>query len=617
MTLIESTLKSYIIPYLNKLHPTKKFTEKNTFSCPCNCSEKNTAQILNDEIHCHNCSKILDIFDLVRTIKSNFKNSSNEEISEYLIHLFKLNVKNDEDLLLHQYFKAGFYLFPLSPNSKIPIKDFKWKEEATLNIEVWKSWLARGYGLGLKLGKDSKVIAIDIDSDSTWEKIKNLFDITLIQTTKRGKHFLYNYDKDFDLINHDNLRDKGFDMEVRANNSYIVIAPTSVEGEKRTWNNQKITNIPLRLKEFLFVNINKDKSRKSEDEKIQEAINNNDLGTAKLKGWDGCRNDNFVKLGGMLRKKLNIEETEFALSIFNSALEKQLPSKEIKAMVDQLNKYQTYDKEGLAKTILERLEIIKEASAFQLSKTLNLAQKDIEDVLSYLEKEGKIVSLGSNRYRRLEQVEWSDNLEEESKPIDFVCPYFYKYGFFNWKEMIVIGGMTGQGKTVIVANIVKKLAEQQKVPYIISTESTSTIGKTFHKLGVSKGQFKYKVIKSALDVEFPDNAIVIIDWLGATDGEFAKIGAIYHHLYEQIKKHNCFLIVFEQLRKDNNKFFAQNLNSFYASLVASYHYGENGKDHINTYFQTHKIRDSKTGVSFITIPCTYNPENREIKLKDE
>jgi len=606
-------IKDYLKIYLQKINPGLKIKDNKLFKCVC-CGEP-TAQVLSTLYSCYNPEHNFtgNIFDVFKKVKPEMSKLSDEDITDYLIHFLDINLEDNINVLLKKYYEAGFFLFPISSGTKVPVKDFKWKEDSVHSVEVWQGWLNRGYGLGLKLGIDSNVIAIDIDSDDTLAKIKHLFNDTLIQTTKRGHHFLYNYDKDFDHVNHDNMRDKGYEMEARCNNAYIVIAPTSVEGEKREWNKNKIADMGPELKAFLLENINKEAAKKDQNEKIQEAINNNDLGHVKLRGLDGQCNDTFIKIGGALRKQLNIEQTEYSLSLFNNLLADPMPSKQIKAMMRELNKYQTYDKEQLSKLILERFDIIKEGTAFQLSKTLSLAQKDIEDVLNYLEREGKIISIGNNRFKKLSEVKWSDNLTDESLPINFEMPYFGQYAFLNWQEIIILAAVSGSGKTVLSANIVKQLNTQNIVPYILSTESTSTLGKTFNKLGVQPGQYKYKVINNALEAELPDNAVVILDWLSVKDGEFAKISSMYAHLYAQVKKHNSFLIVFEQLKKDGT-FFAQNLNLFYCSLAASYHYGQNN-DYRNTHFKTHKIRDSKTNLSYITIPCEYNPDTREVKVR--
>lgn len=619
----KSIFQSNLLTYIKKITNNDKIKEGKPFKCLiCNC-DKETAQVVNNIYKCFepSCHFSGDIFDLVRKIKPTLSKDTDNEIGEYLKHYLKIDVNKDLDILLSKYELAGFYLFPLKPTNpnnpkegKEPVANFKWKEDSSNNRAVWKNWIDRGYGIGLKLGKESNVVAIDIDSDETFEKVKHLLPNTLIQKTSRGSHYLFNYSEDFNTINHANLRTKGFDMETRCNNSYIAIAPTSCNGEYRSWNDAKIIDMPKELKDFLFENINKDNINKTTADLIQEDINKNDISGAKLVGWDGCRNDNFVKLGGILRKKLNIEGTEYALRVFNSMLEKQVPSYAIKGMVGQLAKYKLYDKEELSKNVYERLSVVKEANAFQLSKTMGIPQIDVEDVLNHLEVEGKITSY-NGRFRRAETIEWKEEFDDEGIPVNFEVPFFNEFAYFNWQDLVILGSKTGGGKSTLSANLIYAFKKQGIKPYLINTESGSRFGKYATKLGLRPGDFKYTNVKTTKGLEFPDNGVVILDWLKADGSEFAKIAETYANLKDQIKKHNCILFCMEQLRRDNGKFFAENLHDFYASFVASYVYGNNGVDNINTMFVTKKIRDSKKGTQVITIPTTFNVDTWEIELK--
>lgn len=607
-------IKSYLIELLKKFFPDFEVPKNNKLiTCPI-CNEKESANLfpLNaNKINCFNpdCKGSYDIFGLLRAIKPSMENLTDNALADYLVSFLKIHLTNTLDNLLKKYEQAGFALIPLRTNSKMALED-NWQKSKHKNKNVWKDWIDRGYNIGLNLGKVSNVIAIDIDSNETYEKVKHLLGDSLIQITKRGKHFLYNYDSDFEHINHKNLRTKGFEMEVRANNAYIVIAPSSVEGEVRTWNNQKIVDMPSKLKEFLFEHINSQKEL-TLDEDIQKSINEERIDNIDL---SGIRNDSFIKLAGIFRKKLNKDQVKYVLEIIsNNLIDKELPKKELYAILGQIEKYNHYDKEEMAKIILDRIEIIGQGSAFQIASSLRYEQKDVEEVLKYLEDEKKIFKMGKN-YSKLKTVTWQEDFNNESIPIDFSVPYFSKYAYFNWQDMVIIGARSGQGKSHIVGNIMKQLVEQGKKPYLINTESGSRFGKIAQKLGLQIGDFYFTNVKHANAIELPDNAICIVDWLKAQDSDYARMDSTYEHLHEQLKKHNSFLIVMTQLRKDNQNFFAQNLHDFFATLVASYHYGDND-DNINTYFKTHKIRDSKTGMQYLTIPTTYNSDTKEVLIR--
>lgn len=610
-------LKSFTEAYLKKILPDLKINEKKLFNCFCKCSDKPSAQLIHNNITCYTpgCKGVGDIFSLVRLLKPNYAQMSDDDIAEYIAHILAVEFPEDGKELLKKYADAGFALIPLSPNSKVPIKGSeKWQDTNHKNLNIWNDWLDRGYNLGLNLGEKSGVVAVDIDSDETYEKVKHMLGDTLVQTTSRGRHFLYNYDPDFYKTLNKILRDNGFEMEMRTTGAYIVVAPSSVEGEIRKWNDKKITDMPEEFKKFFLEYYAKDPKESEETvDEIQEAINNENLGVIDLAGK---RNETFIITAGVFRKWANKETVHKILNyLSHNWIDKPIPNHELKAIMGQVNKYNTYDKKELSKIVLERLEIIKEGSAFQIAKSLSYEQKDIEEVLHYLETEQQIISVGKNRYKKMNKVEWDQDFNNIGQPLDFEVPYFHDYAYFDKGNMIMIGGRPGKGKTHISANVLKKLIKQGIHPYLISTEAGSKIGKICKELDIKVGEFSYKIVKSPHDIELVDNAVTIIDWLKPEAGDYSKTDATFERLNDQLIRHGGFLIVFVQLRKDGT-FFADDQIDFYASLVATYNYRKNGDqvDNQNTYFQTSKIRDSRSGQQIITIPTFFNPATKVIDL---
>lgn len=610
-------LKSFLGDYLKKTMPDLKVSDKKLFKCFLNCAEKPSAHLLHNNIGCYTpgCKGVGDIFGVVRHVKPAFADKSDDDIADYIAHLLKVEFPEDGKELLQRYSDAGFALIPLSPNSKVPIKGSeKWQDTNHKNINIWSDWLERGYNIGLNLGDKSGVVAVDIDSDETYEKVKHMLGDTLVQTTSRGRHFLYNYDPAFYKTLNKIMRDAGYAMELRTTGAYIVIAPSSVEGEIRKWNDKKITDMPEELRKFFMEFYAKDpKEEETLDDEVQNCINNEKIDVVDL---SGNRNSTFIKLAGILRKKLNKEQAYYTLNIISQNLiDKPIPNHELKAIMGQVNKYNTYDKKELGKLVLERLDVTKESSAFQISKSLNYEQKEVEDVLHWLETEQQVISIGKNRYRRLTKVEWETDFNEIGQPLDFEVPYFHDYAYFDKGNMIIIGGRSGKGKTHIAGNILRKLILQGIHPYLISTEAGSKIGKVVKELGIKVGEFSYKIVKSPHDIEIEKNAVTIIDWLKPQDGDFSKTDATFEKLNDQLIRKGGFLIVFVQIRKDGT-FFAPDQIDFYASLVATYNYRKNGEtiDQQNTYFETSKIRDSRSGQQIITIPTYFNPGTKILEI---
>lgn len=630
MTLyIRAQYAEYLSEYLEKLLNIIIKNDKTTFSCPV-CKMEDRAQLYPNnanKVICYNpdCTfKKGDIFDLIKALKN--PKFNDEDVAEYLKHKFKIVVKDDVDQLLKLYDKNKWCLFPLEPNSKNPQQGFMWTEKLYTDPVIWKDWIDRGYGLALRGGEVSNTVEIDIDSDETYNKkinkdtnitVKDLVgEDTLIQQTKRGHHWIFEYEEWMKDINHINFRNKGYDMEIRCNNAYIAIAPTSAEGEIRKWNNKKIQKMPNELKDFILGLIDKD--TKNVEEEIQDSINKNELGlTNGLVGLDGQCNDVFIKLGGIFRKKMNVDQTKYALHYVNQLLEHPMDKKTMRGMGYQLSKYQTYDKKELSEEVIKRLETIKEATAYQIASSLKKEVKDIEDVLKYLEDENRVLALSGRKFKMLENVKWTSDKANRGVPIDFQMPYFHDYARFNVGGIIIIGSPTGKGKSHITGNFIKQLWKQKRVTHLIDTEADGGIGRITHHLKIPDEAYLVpkKPVNHPTDIELKDNAITIVDWLKMKENDFTKTDATFEHFSNQLKIHKGFVIIFTQTRPSDNKFFAPDQIGNYGALVVKYLWGNDGTDGCNTHFLTTKIRDSKSGNQYLTIPTIFNQDTKILEIR--
>ena len=627
-------IQSHILDYLKLLNPSFTQTKKGIFDCPlkhqhlqddgnpsCNIFPLNSYRL-----HCFNPDhgKLGDIFSLVKKIEPDMANLDDDELGEYLITL--LNIKTDDkvDKLLSMYHNSGFCLIPLrkqrqGKESKMALQN-EWEKTQFRDIHQWKEWLDSDLGVGLNLGPKSGVLIIDIDDPKTYDRIKHLLGDTLVQTTKRGYHYVYTYDTDFDFVNHTDLRNKGYEMELRANNAYIVMAPTSVEGEVRSWNDKKVIPMPEELKKFLLELIEKPKISQ-EKNNMQDAINKNDLSAGDgLKGWDGQCNDMFIKLGGVLRKKINPDGVKWALYNVNQCLADPMENKAIYSMCREIEKYNQFDKKDLAEKIRKHLNILEQSTARDLRESLKEEKKDVEEALDYLVKEGRVKKFG-RLYTLIKKVEWQTDFMSVSKPSNVKVLFFDKYARFEDGSMLVLGARTGHGKTHIAANLLADLVGQGIMPYYACTEAGSKFGKITASLGLKEGDYYYKILSDPSTLELEDNAVTIIDWLKPKNSDYAKTDSIYEQLNDQLKLHGGILIIFAQLRKDG-RFFAEDMIDFYAALVAKYNHSKitNGDgsvswDSENTYWKTEKMRDSKIGNQYITIPTRFEKDTKRIILR--
>jgi len=633
---LRNTIKSYVAEYLMYHFPQLKIKKTNLFSCPFKHEHeynngKDSCKIYPQfgyKVKCYHCGELGNIFDIFRRLEPDMKNFTEKQIADYLIHLLDIKLNEQIDTLLEKYYNSGFYLIPLQPNSKNPVQGESWKKNITNDIKQWKEWVEAGLGLGLVCGKVSKVITIDIDTKEIPKEIKDIMNGTLIQETKKGWHILYEYDECFDYVNHQNFRRKGYEIDFRANNSYIVVAPTIVDDYTRTWNDKKICKIPDKLKKFLLELIDKDKSenKNNDEDEIQKAIDEENI---ELKGLiqEGSRDDELTKIGGIFRKQMNLPQVLSVLLFINKNFCKPpLSFNQVKKIAYSLNKYDTYDKKNLAKEILThlKLESVRFANTSEISKSLGYTKKEIEDVLDYLVREQKVQKIGK-QFKALNKIEWVDDFMDRGKPLEFTIPYFDKYARFRNGALIVIGGKSGKGKTTLSCNFIKQFVDQGIKPYYISTEAGSNFDIISASLGLKEGDFYLPPKNKFIDpfsIELEDNAVTIIDWLRPTDSDYAKTDTLYEKINNQLTLHGGCVIAFAQM-KNETEMYAEQMIHAYASLVGKYYWSKhvNSKtkeityDAENTYFRTEKIRDSKSGLQYINIPTFFNKETKLITLR--
>lgn len=621
-------IQTYLQKYLELKFPNIKINNKNVWECPfssehSNQDNKPSCKIypaLGYKLKCFNEShgEIGDIFDVVKKCEPSMSKLSDEDIAEYLINLLDIQTNDEVQETLAVYANSGFKLIPLQPKSKNPIEGQSWFKTMSDSLIQWQEWYNAHLNLGLVLGKDSGVVAIDIDSDETFEKVKGLLGEGAVHKTKRGAHYIFLNEECFDDIKHINFRNKGYDMELRANNAYIVVAPSSVEGEKREWNGRKITKMPKELKDFVFSLIDKQPEKESEEaEKLEDTKLSGDL-----KGLDGRCNQTFIQLGGVLSKTMPLKYVETSLLNFNKLLDQPMQYQDVKRMMYQIKKYRNYDKQELMEEVFNHLKIVEQSTSRDLQASLHHEKKDIEEVLQFLIEEGKVIKY-KNLYKPTNVVDWEEDFMSVSTPLSFNVPYFDNYARFSNGSMIILGAKSGQGKTHFSCNIIKKFVEQGIQPYLLCTEAESKFGIISATLGLKVGDYKYKLVRDPSNIELEDNSVTIIDWLKAPESDYAKMESIYERLNEQLAKHKGLLIILAQLKTESGQFYAEDMTRHYASFLAKYFWSpiKDAKGNVydwdsnNTYFKTEKIRDSKNGKQYINIPTYFNPDTKTLELR--
>jgi len=608
-------IKSYVLYYLKARIPDfVQSSHKGLFTCPvCKQLSANIYPPKSGIVHCFtpSCGKHGDIFDICRAIDFTGQEIPDEDLADLLIDELKIKTDNEINSWLQKYEKWGWSLVPVETNSKRANIEKNWQNKEHKSISEWKEWIVAGLNIGINGGKISNATLIDLDTKEIPEELKKHLDETLTQTTNKGYHLVYLYEADIPSCD---LRDTPCKLPIEIRNDggfQTVIYPSVVEDKERKWNNKEPIKMSDELRQWLI-----DRVVVKEEAKqiIQEVTPVEILADLKIKGLDGKCNSSFIKLGGLLRKQLNISQTEYTLSLLNDILlDNPMPKKDIKGMVKELQKYSSADYNVLTKQILEYLTKHNECSARDLQDVLKAEKKDIMECLAQLMLDNKAYKQRT-LYKIIQRPDWKTEFLQESQVLDFEVPYFNDVATFRKGDMICLGAGTGIGKGHISMNVIKKYVEQGIKPYYVSSEPGNRFATIALNLGLKENDFYFINHYHPEQLELEDNAVCIYDWILPED--FAGTANLYKIFAQQLDRHGGLLYVLSQLNTSDD-FYASPMVRFFSSFAVKYFYTKiNGvTDNINTYFKTSKIRESKSGTQEVTIPTKYNPDNKTLELR--
>jgi hypothetical protein len=607
-------IKSYVLDYLKLRNPDfVQSSKKGLFTCPkCKQISANIFPANSGIVHCFTpgCGKIGDIFDLCRQIDFNNDNIPDEDLADLLIQ--ELGIKTDKEVQqwLEKYQKWGWSLVPVEANTKKANVEKDWQNKTHYQISEWQEWIGAGLNVGINGGKISNATLIDIDTTEVPDELKKYIGETLTSNTNKGHHLVYIYEPDLPSID---LRDTPCKLPIEVRNDggfQTVIYPSVVEGKERKWNDKEPIKMPDELKNWLLDRI----VVKEEAKQILTASTTEIFNDLKIKGLEGKCNSSFVKLGGLLRKQLNISQTEFALNLLNDLLlDNPMPKKDIRGMMKELQKYSNTDYSVLTKQILEYLIKHNECSVRDLQDVLRAEKKDIMECLAQLILDGKVYKQRT-LYKIIQKPDWKTEFMQVSQILDFQIPYFSDVATFRKGDMICLGAGTGIGKGHISMNIIKKYVQQGIKPFYVSSEPGNRFAQIAMQLQLKEGDFNFVNHYHPEQLELEDDAVTIYDWI--LPEEFSGTANLYKIFAKQLDRHGGLLYILSQLN-DNGDFYASSMVRFFSSFAVMYYYTKvnNVVDNVNTFFKSKKIRESKTGTQEIIIPMKYNPDTKILELR--
>lgn len=155
-------------------------------------------------------------------------------------------------------------------------------KEKYLNIDKPRnSTLYNNSNVAILTGNINNIVVIDVDLYKNDKKnmfyktfkndIKNNFNTYSVKTPNGGFHYYFNYDPEIKQTQNDK-----YNVDVRSDRGYIMCPPSIINGKSYVVaNDNKIVDIPTKLKEWMIINMyNKEKVEKPDHktEKVQSCI---------------------------------------------------------------------------------------------------------------------------------------------------------------------------------------------------------------------------------------------------------------------------------------------------------------------------------------------------------
>lgn len=241
------------------------------------------------------------------------------------------------------YAREGKYVFPLSPNSKLPIKGTRGYLDASVNEQQIRDWFEAhpDRNLGIALAP-SKIFALDFDwkhgAAETLAATEHLLSGALVAQTPGGKHFYFDTPDGFEPIRitsdqRGHATYKGVDF---LSDGYLVAPPSIVDGKEYGFIAEGDDRTPPK---FALETIAEWRAGKRKAKERKQPITS---ASELARIGEGGRNRALFELGCTLRSS-GLEEDAIAAALLTtneSRCDPPLPDYEVAAVATQAAKYE-------------------------------------------------------------------------------------------------------------------------------------------------------------------------------------------------------------------------------------------------------------------------------------
>jgi hypothetical protein len=225
-------------------------------------------------------------------------------------------------------------------------------------------------------------------------------------------------------------------IDILNNGKQCILYPSEIDGYNREFVTElkPLPVIPEGLKKFLKEKTGKVPITKTYSEILKEDIQTENFHADVIQ--EGNRNNFMIRLGGILKKELNLGQVCYTLDIINRHFCKpSLDPKDFRNLINQIDKYVTNDLTDTTSKVIAYLKLVGEATGRDIQEVLGEKKEIVDKVLAYLMREGLV--LRKNRmYIAVKKADWKDTFPDLFPKVPFKVPYFDDVAHFNYGDLI-------------------------------------------------------------------------------------------------------------------------------------------------------------------------------------